>query len=242
MMRLFVIELRKERRTGVFLVFPLAGVLGAVYAFLVFHLRKDTLLNLPSAPMDILLTQLCGMMTVFNLFGIITAACMVCHMEFQGGAAKKMAALPVSAGAVYFCRFLILSMLFLAAAALQNLALLWIGRTDLPQEAFALGTLLRFAGYVFLAAMPVLSFMVLLASCLQNMWVPLGVGVAGFLTGMAFADTEQPLFLLHPFVVMLKPAAAMNAKPDIAVVIAAIVETAVFLCMGFWLTEKSHYE
>ena len=37
------------------------GVLGAAYAFVNFIVRKDTLLNLPLAPMDVLLTQLYGM-------------------------------------------------------------------------------------------------------------------------------------------------------------------------------------
>ena len=35
--------------------------------------RKDTLLNLPLAPMDVLLTQLYGMIMVLNLFGIVVA-------------------------------------------------------------------------------------------------------------------------------------------------------------------------
>ena len=48
--------------------------LGAAYAFVNFIVRKDTLLNLPLAPMDVLLTQLYGMIMVMNLFGIVVAA------------------------------------------------------------------------------------------------------------------------------------------------------------------------
>ena len=44
-----------------------------------------------------------------------------------------------------------------------------------------MGTLVRFAGYSFLTSMPVLSFMLLISARFENMWVPLGIGVAGFL-------------------------------------------------------------
>ena len=60
-MRALVIELRKEKRTGVIPVLLAVGILGAAYAFANFLIRKDTLLHLPLAPMDVLLTQLYGM-------------------------------------------------------------------------------------------------------------------------------------------------------------------------------------
>ena len=76
-MKTLIIELRKEKRTGVIPLLLLVGILGAVYAFVNFIVRKDTLLNLPLAPMDVLLTQLYGMIMVLNMFGIVVAACMV---------------------------------------------------------------------------------------------------------------------------------------------------------------------
>lgn len=83
-MRTLEIELRKEKRTGVIPVLLAVGVLGAAYAFVNFLIRKDTLLNLPLAPMDVLLTQLYGMIMVLNMFGIVVAACMIYNMEFKG--------------------------------------------------------------------------------------------------------------------------------------------------------------
>ena len=74
-MKILAIELRKEKRTGVIPVLLAVGVLGAVYAFVNFLVRKEALLNLPLAPMDVLLTQLYGMILVLNLFGIVVAAC-----------------------------------------------------------------------------------------------------------------------------------------------------------------------
>lgn len=241
-MNMLTVELRKEKRTGVIPVLLAVGILGAAYAFLNFIVRKSTLLGLPLAPMDVLLTQLYGMIMVLNMFGIVVAACMVYNMEFKGNAVKKMYMLPISVSGMYLCKFLILSVMFLVAVALQNLALMRIGMVDLPQGAFEMGTLVKFAGYSFLTSMPVLSFMVFVSSRSINMWIPLGVGVAGFLSGMALANSSSGLLLVHPFVIMLKPAVAMSAQPDITVAIWACIETLIFLGIGLWMAKNLRYE
>ena len=206
-MKTLAMELRKEKRTGVILVLLSVGVLGAAYAFLNFLVRKNTLLNLPLAPMDVLLTQLYGMIMVLNLFGIVVAACLIYHLEFQGSAIRKMYLLPVSVPSMYLCKFLILTVPFLASTS-----------------------------------MPVLSFMQLIASRFENMWVPLGIGVAGFLSGMALANSDLALLLVHPFVIILKPAVAMRAQPDPTVTLAALVETLLFLAIGLWLAKFRRFE
>lgn len=241
-MRTLVIELRKEKRTGVILLMFAVGILGAAYAFINFIVRKDTLLNLPLAPMDVLLTQLYGMIMVLNMFGIIVAACMIYNMEFKGSAIKKMYMLPMSVPAMYLCKFLILTVMLFVAVCFQNAALAVIGIKDLPLGSFEAQTLIFFAGYSFITSMPVLSFMVLISSRFENMWVPLGIGVAGFLSGMALATSNIPLFMAHPFVVMLKPAVAMSAQPDFAVVVIALIETILFLFVGLWTAKNLRYE
>ena len=241
-MSMLAIELRKEKRTGVIPVLLVVGILGAGYAFLNFIVRKDTLLGLPLAPMDVLLTQLYGMITILNMFGIVVAACMIYNTEFKGNAVKKMYMLPVNVPGMYLCKFLILSTLLFVAVALQNLALMRIGMTDLPQGAFEMGTLIKFAGYSFITSMPVLAFMVLISSRFENIWVPLGVGVAGFLSGMALANSNLNLLMIHPFIIMLKPAVAMSAQPDIIVIIAAFIETLAFLGAGLWMAKNLRYE
>lgn len=241
-MRTLAVELRKEKRTGVIPLMLSVGVLGAAYAFVNFIIRKDTLLNLPLAPMDILLTQVYGMIMVLNMFGIIVAACMIYNMEFKGSAVKKMYMLPMNVPTMYLCKFLILTVLLFAAACIQNMALAKIGVTDLPKGTFEVSTLISFAGYSFITSMPVLSFMIFISSRFENMWVPLGIGVAGFLSGMALATSDMIWLCVHPFVVMLKPAVAMSARPDIAVVIVSLVETVLFLCVGLWTAKNLRYE
>ena len=233
-MRTFAIELRKEKRTGVIPLMLAVGIFGAVYAFVFFLVQKDTLLNLPLAPMDVLLTQLYGMIMVLNMFGIIVAACIIYNMEFKGSAIKKMYMLPMSIPTMYFYKYLILIIMFFIVIVFQNLALTIIGLTDLPQDTFEFETLLSFAGYSFITSVPVLSFMVLVSSRFENMWVPLGMGVAGFLSGMALAASNNMFLCVHPFVIMLKPAVAMSTQTDTIVVIFSLVETAIFLFSGLW--------
>ena len=241
-MRALMIELRKEKRTGVIPALPAVGALGAAYAFVNFLVRRDTLLGLPLDPMDGLLTQLYGMMMILNLFGIVVAACMVYNMEFKGGAIKKMYMLPVSVPGMYLCKFLILTVMLFVAVVLENLALMKIGRDCLPEGAFELETLVRFTGYSFLTSMPVLSFMVLVSSRFENMWIPLGVGVAGFLSGMALAPSAAAVLMVHPFIVMFRPAVAMSARPDTLAAIFALIETLLFLGLGLWTAKNRPYE
>ncbi|MCM1048517.1 MAG: ABC transporter permease [Clostridiales bacterium] len=241
-MKTLIIELKKEKRTGIIPLLLLIGVLGAAYAFVNFIVRKDTLLNLPLAPMDVLLTQLYGMIMVLNMFGIIVAACMVYNMEFKGTAIKKMYMLPITVPKIYLCKFLILTVLLLCAIVLQNLALLKIGVTDLPKGAFEMETLIRFTAYSFITSMPVLSFMILISSRFENMWIPLGIGVAGFLSGMALANAETEILLIHPFIIMLKPAVAMSARPDNDIIVISLIETVLFLTVGVWTAKHLRYE
>ena len=241
-MRALVIELQKEKRTGVIFVLLAVGILGAAYAFVNFLVRKDALLNLPLAPMDVLLTQLYGMIMILNLFGIVIAACMVYNMEFKGSAIKKMYMLPMSVPGMYLCKFLILTVMLFVAVALENLALMQIGINDLPQGSFEMATLLRFTGYSFITSLPVLSFMLLISSRFENMWIPLGVGVAGFLSGMALASSAAAILMMHPFIVMFKPAVAMSAQPDMLAILFALAETLLFLSFGLWLAKNLRYE
>lgn len=241
-MKTLAIELQKERRGGVIPLLLSIGILGAAYAFMNFIIRKDTLLNMPMHPTDMLLTQLYGMIMILNLFGIVVASCMIYNMEFKENAIKKMYTLPLSTSAVYLCKFLILTWMLLTAITLQNLALTRIGITDLPKGSFDIGALVSFAGYSFLTSMPVLSFMLLISSRFENMWIPLGTGVAGFLSAMALSNTGGVLFLAHPFIIILKPAIAMSARPDWTVAIFALTETLLFLAAGMWMAKHRTYE
>ena len=46
-MKNLTVELKKCKRTGILVVLPLVGLLGALYAFVNFIVRKEVLLSLP---------------------------------------------------------------------------------------------------------------------------------------------------------------------------------------------------
>lgn len=66
--------------------------------------------------------------------------------------------------------------------------------------------------------------------------------IAIVLQNMALVNSSACLLLVHPFVVMLKPAVAMSAQPDNKIVMISMAETFLFLGMGLWMTEHLHYE
>lgn len=236
------IELHKERRTGVVPVLLAVGAVGAVYALANFLVRGEALLGMPLDPMDILLTQLYGMIVVLNMFGAIVATCMAYGMEFRGGAIKKMLVLPMSMAKAYASKLGILAFCLLLAILIQNSALAAIGAANLPEGAFDPMQVAAFASYSFASSLPVLSFMLLVSSRTENIWVSLGIGVAGFLSAMALANADSVFLLAHPFILMLKPAIAMSAQPDATVLAVSLIETMVFSVAGLWLSRAARYE
>lgn len=241
-MKMLFLELKKEKRTGVFSVMVTVGILGAGYEFADFAVRGETFLHLSLAPMEMLLTQLYGMVMVLNLFGIVVAACLSYYVEWKENGIKKMYLLPLNLSSMYVCKFLVIMMELLGTVFLENLSLTKIGCSVFLPNTFEAGTQIRFAGYSFLTSLPVLSFMVLIASRFENIWIPLGVGVAGFLSGMALAHIKSMFFLIHPFILMLKPALAMDTRLEGEVVYAALAETLLFLLAGAWMAKHKGYE
>lgn len=241
-MNSLVIELKKCRRTGILEVLPIIGILGALYAFANFIVRKDVLLNLPLPPMDVLLTQLYGMIMVLNMFGIIVAATLAYNMEFQGNAIKKMYMLPFNPSAIFRHKFYILFVLLVLCIFLQNGALCMIGNIFLPPGTFELPALLKYAGYCFASTLPVLAFMLLVSSRCENIWFTLGIGVAGFFSGMAMSLSDFTAFLVNPFVLMVKPAVASAANIDMRILIVGLIETVTFFVLGWYVSKTKHYE
>ena len=84
--------------------------------------------------------------------------------------------------------------------------------------------------------------MLFVSSRIKNVWITLGIGVVGFLSGMALATSDISLSLVSPFVVMLKPAVAMSAQPDPVVVLVSLIETILFFAAGLWCVRHLRYE
>ena len=225
-MKNLTVELKKCKRTGILVVLPLVGLLGALYAFVNFIVRKEVLLSLPLP----------------HMFGIIVATTLTYNMEFQGNAIKKMYMLPFKTSSIFKNKFYILFVLLTFCIVLQNGALCIIGNIFLPNGTFELLTLVKYTGYCFVSSLPVLAFMLLVSSRCENIWFTLGIGVAGFFSGMAMSLSDISLFLVNPFVLMMKPAVASTASIDTGILILGVFETIIFFMIGWYLCKIKHYE
>ena len=65
---------------------------------------------------------------------------------------------------------------------------------------------------------------------------------AGFFSGMAMSLSDIAIFLINPFVLMMKPAVASTASIDMKVLILGFVETIIFFMVGWYLGKIKHYE
>lgn len=235
--QLLVLEWKKEKRTGAFMGLVMAGCFGALYALANFTWRKTTLLGLDMEPMDILLTQSYGMMALFNAFGIIVSSCLVYHLEFQEHGLEKLWALALNMANVYFAKFLLLALALGLAIGLESLALLGIGLFVLPPHTFSLSMWFGFSLYMVVLALPALSLMVWIASLFETIWIPLGIGVAGFFSAMALAQGSN-LWLINPFLLLLKPALLLQGKISWTLCLIALFETLLFLGLGLYTSQR----
>lgn len=127
----------------------------------------------------------------------------------------------------------------------ENIALAWIGITKLSTGTFEADVFISFMLYSYVTSLPVASFMLLIASLFENIWVTIGIGVGGFLSGMALVNiNDSNLMMIHPFIIMFKPAVAMSADINTDVVCAAIIELVIFFVVGVSgsLIKKSNKE
>lgn len=155
---------------------------------------------------------------------------------------KKMYMLPFKTSSIFKNKFYILFVLLTFCIVLQNGALCIIGNIFLPNGTFELLTLVKYTGYCFVSSLPVLAFMLLVSSRCENIWFTLGIGVAGFFSGMAMSLSDISLFLVNPFVLMMKPAVASTASIDTGILILGVFETIIFFMIGWYLCKIKHYE
>ena len=85
--------------------------------------------------------------------------------------------------------------------------------------------------------------MLFISSLSENIWVTIGIGVGGFLSGMALVNmSDSILMMIHPFIIMFRPAVAMSADINATVMCAAIIETFIFFIAGIFGSSKKKAE
>lgn len=234
------IEVKTCRRSFTLSILPIVGVLGGLYALLNFAMRTTSLLGLDMKPMAILLTQVYGMMMILNMFGIVVSSTMIYAIEFQEHAIKMKCTQPISITRIFFSKSCILFVEFCMVMLIEGCALAIIGNWYLPKGTFEWGLYLQYMSYLWLTSLPVLFFMGCVASYCRNLWVVLGIGVIGFISGIAMSFGMTDLALLNPFVIMFRPTIASDVMIQTHVVLWSCIEVGIF-CFGFYGISKNVY-
>lgn len=238
----FFIELKKTKRTGVIPIMLLVSLVGAFYTYAFIALQKETLLSLDLTFSEMLLTQASSFVMVINLFGIVLVTSIIYNMEYKGNAVKKMYMLPVKIHGIYLCKLAICIIALFICILIEYIALFMIGRFVFPLEILDISEFIIFVFYTFISSLPSLTFMLLIASRNENIWTVIGIGVVGFLSGMTMAMGNGILFLLNPFVLILKPSISSVIEPQMLNLVISITESIIFTLGGVFLAEKTFYE
>lgn len=234
-----IIELKKCKRSGMILSMLAMSGIGTLYGGLYFILKKDSILSMAESPMQALLSQIYCLSMVVNMFAIIAAACSIYNIEYSGNAMAKMHVLPTRKSSIYASKFIILSALTVFCIAFQNIAVGAIGMVFLDPDKFKGAELLSFAFNALATSLPVMSFMLFVSSRCENIWTCLGIGLSGFFSGMTMAFNTNRLFLINPFVLMMKPAVSQSTNSDFAILSLSILYTFLFLAAGMFKSEDA---
>lgn len=131
---ILALERKKIKRTGLLPAF-LAGAL-AVSAFPVINMafRTDLFISQDLPPVDILLNGNWDMAATFHCFLAILGACILYHTEFANRAIEKLYMLPVNQGKVFFCKNLLLLLLFLPVFLIEDFFSSSVHGTGFPEK------------------------------------------------------------------------------------------------------------
>ena len=87
------------------------------------------------------------MIATFHCFLAVLGACILYHTEFANRAIEKLHMLPVSQGKVFFCKNLLLLLLFLPVFLIETCFLLFCARHWFPGETLGAEILLENMGF-----------------------------------------------------------------------------------------------
>lgn len=236
------IEIMKLKRTCYFLIMLSAGIIGGGYAFAFFAVHKDTVLHLPLEPAASLLTQSYGLISLVNLFTFIVGACTLFHTEYVSEGMKKMAALPINIMEIYAGKTVIYLFTILTAIILETAGLILTALIFLPKENNAVLQIVLFMVNVFLLTVPGALLMLLMSALNSNMWITIGLGIAGLFSALGYGALDgNTAFLINPFSLIIYPAIHMEGYIPGWITGIAIAESVVILIISTILLKRKEW-
>ena len=212
---ILALDMKKTKRTGLIPAF-LAGALAAsAFPVLNIAFRTELFTSQDLPPVDILLQGNWDMLATFHSFLAILGACILYHTEFANRAIEKLYMLPVSQGKVFFCKNLLLLLLFLPVFLIEDGFLLFCAWHWFPGKDPGLEILLQNTAFSIAAILPVLLLSTLIASLAKNMWVSLGIGVVCMFMGQMTVSYEAVFSKVYTFCLPYRCLLSSSAWEDI---------------------------
>lgn len=192
------LECKKLRRTGCLAALVLAGLLAAAVPVVNMAVRSENYISLPGDPFHILADANWQMMAMLNILAVICGACMMYHTEYADNGFQKMQVLPISQGAMFLGKFVIIALLLVLMLALQTASLVGCAAHWFASYEFELSGVLASAGFQLAVTLPTVMLMLVIASACKNMWISLGIGVILVFT-LSIMPQDNAVLSMLPF-------------------------------------------
>ncbi|NMM64014.1 ABC transporter permease subunit [Clostridium sp. P21] len=235
---LFRTEWSKLKRTGIITTMFLAGIFASLFAIISFKFRHIYLLSLPFAPMEILIGQTYPLFSFLNILAIIIGGCIIYNIEYHDNAIKRIMALPINALQLFIVKLGVMLILFLCIITIESLALIYTGNKFLMYGTFSIKTLLNFSAYVYLLSIPVIVAMTLICALCKNMWLSLGMGILGLISGLSSAAITNKINLINPFALIFQPGIIHTINPNLAISLLAVIEVVSLICISSFILKR----
>lgn len=172
------LEIKKLKRTGYFPTFLAAGLLATAFPLINMIVRPETFTSLAGDPFDILMDANWQLMAMLNILASICGACIMYHTEFADSGAQKMDVLPIGKGKLFLAKFFIDALMLAIMVVIEIVSLAGCARYWFLTYELDILRLPKDAGFQWMATVPTVMLMLVIASICKNMWVSLGVGVS----------------------------------------------------------------
>ena len=193
-----LIESKKLKRTGYLPAFLAGGFLAAAFPVVYMMVKAEEITSLSGDPINILMSANWQMMAMLNILISICGACMMYHTEYADNGFQKMQVLPVSQGAMFLGKFVIIALLLVLMLALQTASLVGCAAHWFASYEFELSGVLASAGFQLAVTLPTVMLMLVIASACKNMWISLGIGVILVFT-LSIMPQDNAVLSMLPF-------------------------------------------
>jgi hypothetical protein len=233
----FELERKKMKRMGIPLVILALVALAFAFPMVNIKFRGLGILGTDSPQTVAFFESHVPLIGSLNMLGLVVMAALMYVVEYQDGGMKKMETLPVPIWKMFLSKALYLSLVYGVMVLLQGGALVGAGKLLLAETKGLFDVTVCYSLQGFVLGLPIISFMLVVSALFENLWVPLGVGVFGYLSGSVLPNTVPVLLLIHPFYLYTR-LFAFNGRWMIRELRVAVGAAVVFLLIGCILSQE----